>query len=78
MRGFSAFTPYYAEDVAFQRHELTAHLEDEKTLFSHKFVPMYPVPVSALFRLPILKSEVGFVNWAEHENAHVVITMLRV
>ena len=34
MRGFSAFTPYYAEDVAFQRHELTAHLEDEKTLFS--------------------------------------------
>jgi 1,3-beta-glucan synthase len=34
MRGFSAFTPYYAEDVAFQRHELTTHLEDEKTLFS--------------------------------------------
>ena len=33
MRGFSAFTPYYAEDVAFQRHELTAALEDEKDAF---------------------------------------------
>jgi callose synthase len=34
VRSWTAFTPYYAEDVKFRVDELTAPLEDEKTLFS--------------------------------------------
>ena len=34
VRSWTAFTPYYSEDVKYRLTELTARLEDEKTLFS--------------------------------------------
>ena len=34
VRSWTAFTPYYAEDVKYRLDELTKPLEDEKTLFS--------------------------------------------
>lgn len=34
VRSWTAFTPYYAEDVKYRLEELTQPLEDEKTLFS--------------------------------------------
>ena len=34
MRGWTAFTPYYAEEVSYSKDELVKPLEDQKTLFS--------------------------------------------
>ena len=34
VRSWTAFTPYYSEDVKYRLNELTAPLEDDKTLFS--------------------------------------------
>lgn len=34
MRSWTAFTPYYAEEVSYSKQELTRPLEDQKTLLS--------------------------------------------
>ena len=49
---------------------------DEKWLFSHEFVPMQPLPIGTFFRFLILKSERGFVYFAEHEYSNIMIAML--
>lgn len=51
---------------------------NEKRRQFHKIAPMDPPPISALFRLHILKSEALFVNLADHKDAHIMVVSLQV